>query len=164
MNLREITAADDQKIAAIIRQSLEQAQLAIPGTAYFDPELDHLSAYYQETPRRQYFILENDGELLGGVGIAEFDESRQVAELQKLYLTEAARGQNLSPRLMAAALDFAQSVGYQSVYLESHHSLQAAVNLYEKFGFVSLPEPLLPTPHNAMDRFYLKELVREARS
>ena len=31
--------------------------MAIPGTAYFDPELDHLSAYYNSMPaKRCYFI------------------------------------------------------------------------------------------------------------
>ena len=34
--IREITSADNAAIAAIIRKNLEDAGLAIPGTAYFD--------------------------------------------------------------------------------------------------------------------------------
>lgn len=41
---RKIEAADDGRIAEIIRANLEKLGLAVPGTAYFDPELDHLSA------------------------------------------------------------------------------------------------------------------------
>lgn len=160
MKLREIQPADDAKIAAIIRESLEDAGLAIPGTAYFDPELAHLSDYYQQSLGRQYFILE-EGAILGGVGIAECGKLPGVAELQKLYLAPAARGRRLSPRLLTAALDFATAADYQAVYLESHHQLEAAIALYEKFGFQALPAPLILTPHNAMDRFYIKTLKKE---
>ena len=55
---RKIEAADDRKIAKIIRANLEKHNLDIPGTAYFDPQLDCLSAYYNITPsRRKELIL-----------------------------------------------------------------------------------------------------------
>ena len=40
LNYREITPADDGAIAKIIRANLERFHLNIPGTVYFDPELD----------------------------------------------------------------------------------------------------------------------------
>ena len=43
-NMHMITEDDDAAIAAIIRANLERYHLDIPGTAYFDPELDHLSS------------------------------------------------------------------------------------------------------------------------
>ena len=54
--IRPILPADDARMAWIIRSNLEQFHLDIPGTAYFDPELDHLSRYYRAAPdRRAYF-------------------------------------------------------------------------------------------------------------
>ena len=50
MKYRKIKEADDKKIAEIIRENLQRLHLDIPGTAYFDPELDHLSAYYNNDP------------------------------------------------------------------------------------------------------------------
>ena len=44
LNYRSLTADDDAVLASIIRTSLEQMHLNLPGTAYSDPELDHLSA------------------------------------------------------------------------------------------------------------------------
>ena len=41
IKFREITEEDDAILAGIIRANLEAAGLDIPGTAYFDPELDH---------------------------------------------------------------------------------------------------------------------------
>lgn len=158
MKIRQIEARDDAILKQIIQASLESADLAIPGTAYFDPELAQLSAYYDRTDKRAYFVLADHETILGGAGIAEFDEDRKIAELQKLYLIPAAQGQGASHLLMQAVLDFAKKVGYSAIYLESHHSLNSALALYEKYGFESLNEPLLPTPHNAMDRFYLKKI------
>ena len=51
--IRNICTKDDAVIAKIIRTNLQRYHLDIPGTAYFDPELDHLSAFYAEHPRSQ---------------------------------------------------------------------------------------------------------------
>ena len=45
--IRPIIASDDPKIAKIIRDNLKKFHLDIPGTAYFAPELDALSKFYQ---------------------------------------------------------------------------------------------------------------------
>ena len=98
MLMREIEAQDDAALAQIIRQALEAANLARPGTAYFDPELEHLSRYYQAAPDRGYVVaVSDDGVVLGGAGYAPYAPAQQVAELQKVYLTPAARGRGDAP-------------------------------------------------------------------
>ena len=89
--IRPIRPEDDAPLSRIIRSNLEQFHLDIPGTAYFDPELDHLSRYYRAAPdRRAYFVaVDGAGRVLGGVGLAEFSGFSHCAELQKLYLAEA---------------------------------------------------------------------------
>lgn len=57
LKYREIEAKDDPQIVRIIRNNLEKAHLDIPGTAYFDPELDHLSTYYDSARRNGYILL-----------------------------------------------------------------------------------------------------------
>lgn len=81
MNIREITAQDDLQMAQIIRHILENHQLDIPGTAYFDPQLDHLSEFYRDLPDSAYWVLVNENEqVVGGVGIAPLQDN--IAELQ----------------------------------------------------------------------------------
>lgn len=63
--IRAIEVRDDAAIARIIRRSLVAHGLDRPGTAYFDPELDHLSRYYSASPHRAYFIAELDGTVVG---------------------------------------------------------------------------------------------------
>ncbi|MCD2256348.1 GNAT family N-acetyltransferase [Agrilactobacillus fermenti] len=158
-NIRLLEPKDDQVMAQIIRQSLAAVGLAKPGTAYFDPELMHLSQYYQATVKRAYFVaVDATAQVIGGVGIGEFDEANGIAELQKLYIQPQNRGAGLSYQLVQQALRFAKAAGYQRVYLETHHTLKAAIHLYRKMGF----QPIKPDPktleHNAMDVFFSKAI------
>lgn len=157
--IRPITADDDAAIAAIIRDNLRAAHLDIPGTAYFDPELDHLSAFYNAEPqrRRYYIAADENGTVIGGVGYAEFPGVEHCAELQKLYLADSAKGHGYSHQLMDTVENGARQAGYKKLYLETHTSLDIACALYEKHGYESIPQPV-PTVHTTMDRFYMKVL------
>lgn len=159
LNYRKIEPADDKRIAEIIRANLEKLHLDIPGTAYFDPELDCLSTYYNSKPseRACFVALSDDGQVIGGVGIAEFDGIENCAELQKLYLDDSAKGNGYGKELMQIAEDGARAAGYKRLYLETHTNLSVALKLYEKAGFHQIEKPC-STPHGTMNRFYLKEL------
>lgn len=131
----------------------------IPGTAYFDPELEHLSVYYDSEPsKRIYFVaLDAEGQVIGGVGIAEFDGIDACAELQKLYLDDSVKGKGYGKELMQIAEEWARAAGYKNLYLETHTNLSVALKLYEKMGFHRVEKPC-STQHSTMNRFYLKKL------
>lgn len=159
LNYRSLTAADDAVLASIIRTSLEQMHLNLPGTAYSDPELDHLSAYYAREPKkRTYFVaLDDAGQVVGGVGVAEFAPIPNCAEIQKLYLSDAVRGKGYSKELMRLAETWAKEAGYRQLYLETHSNLQIAIKLYKKLGFTEIGRPK-EVLHSTMDHFYIKRL------
>ena len=159
LNYRHLTAADDAVLASIIRTSLEQMHLNLPGTAYSDPELDHLSAYYAREPKkRTYFVaLDDAGQVVGGVGVAEFAPIPNCAEIQKLYLSDAVRGKGYSKELMRLAETWAKEAGYRQLYLETHSNLQIAIKLYQKLGFTEIERPK-EVLHSTMDHFYIKHL------
>lgn len=158
-NYRRIEEADNKRIAEIICANLEKLHLDIPGTAYFDPELEHLSAYYNSVPsKRAYFVaIDEDGQVVGGVGVAEFEGIEDCAELQKLYLDDCVKGKGYGKELMHIAESWAKSAGYRNLYLETHTNLSTALKLYEKTGFHLIEKPC-STIHTTMNRFYLKEL------
>ena len=158
IEIRGIAAADDARIAAIIRTNLEKFHLDIPGTAYFDPELSHLSRFYLAKPKeRGYFVALEDGVLLGGVGFAEFPALAGAAELQKLYLSDAAKGKGLGKKLFETAEAAAQKAGYRRAYLETHSNLTVAIALYQKENFKEIPKPDFVF-HTTMDRFFIRDL------
>ena len=157
--IRPITRSDDPVIAEIIRTNLKKFHLDIPGTVYFDPEVDHLSEYYNMLPdKRHYFIVtDRAGQMLGGCGLAEFDGFDRCAELQKLYLIDAVKGKGISKYLVQVVEDFARKAGYKKLYLETHTNLEIAIRLYEKVGLQQIDRPE-SVQHSTMNRFYLKEL------
>ena len=154
-----ITEEDDAAIAGIIRENLEKYHLDIPGTAYFDPELDHLSGYYNSRPeQRAYFILTDEsGRVIGGAGVAEFPGIVDCAEVQKLYVADGWKGRGYGRLLMKTIEEYARGAGFRRLYLETHSNLDVAMHMYEKCGFhlIGRPETVV---HSTMDRFYMKEL------
>lgn len=159
LKYRRISASDDAAIAKIVRTNLEKFNLNVPGTVYFDPELDHLSAYYNSMPaKRCYFVaLDETDQVIGGVGIAEFTGMEDCAEMQKLYLDDSAKGNGYSKGLVTAAEIWAKNAGYKKLYLETHSNLTVAMKLYEKIGFKQIEKPA-GVVHGTMDHFYLKNL------
>ena len=158
MIIRPIEERDNAAVREIISDSLESHGLAIPGSAYFDPQLGELTQFYDSLPHACYWVVEVDGSVVGGVGIAPFGtDATTICELQKLYLRPEVQGRGLSRLLMDQALIFAARY-YKQCYLETTHSLRTACILYEKYGFRLLPEPLPGSEHSAMDAWYLKDL------
>lgn len=155
MYIRKIKIQDNAPLKKIIQDSLKSLGLAIPGTAYFDPELGALAEYYARREHAQYWVVENEaGVILGGCGIAPFDEGKKICEFQKLYLVPQAKGLGLGKKLMRHALEYADKY-YDSCYLETSSSLTSAIHLYDYFGFTQLKAPLEGSPHAAMDRWYI---------
>ncbi|MBB4824990.1 putative acetyltransferase [Sporosarcina luteola] len=161
MQIREIEKKDNMAMERIIKESLESYQLDIPGTAYFDPQLSNLADYYKNEPNANYWVLVDEAEqVAGGVGIARFGKTGTICELQKLYIKPEAQGLGHSKKLMETALNFAKE-HYTHCYLETMDKLETANHLYAKLGFQRLERPLDGSEHSTMDRWYLKELVRE---
>ena len=157
MIIREMKKEDNAKVKEIIQNSLQSLGLDIPGTAYFDPQLNDLHQYYSSLEHANYWVAEINGEVVGGMGIAPFNGHDEVCELQKLYLSPKAQGLGLSKKLMDVGLSFAAE-HYKECYLETMHELKTACILYEKYGFILLPEPLPGSEHSTMDAWYIKSL------
>ena len=156
MEFSPIQPHQDAAMAAIVRAALKEHGLDKPGTAYFDASLDSLSAYY-DRPGRAYYVLLDGETVVGGVGVAEFDDLPGGCELQKLYLAPAFRGRGLGSRMIRFIEDRARALGYKQIYLETHTALSAALHVYERCGYRPIPRPA-SVIHTTMDRFYLKEL------
>lgn len=157
MIIRKIRKEDNAKVKEIIQDSLKSLGLAIPGTAYFDPQLNDLHQYYNNLKHANYWVVEMEGEVVGGIGIAPLNEHDNVCELQKLYLSTKTQGLGFGKMLMETALSFA-SKHYAKCYLETMHQLKTACILYKKFGFTLLHEPLSGSEHSTMNAWYLKDL------
>ena len=157
MEYKSLTAEYDAALAALIRTNLKAHHLDIPGTVYFDAGLDHLSEYYNNKGRA-YFVLLDNQQLIGGIGLAEFEGfSDCCCELQKLYLDDSVKGRGLGYQLIDKVEQEARALGYKRMYLETHTNLKVAIHTYEKSGYKEIDRPDCVV-HSTMNRFYMKEL------
>ena len=160
MNLRPMEVRDNPAVAQLIRASLEEFGLDKPGTVYFDSHLDHLADYYQHQERAAYFILEDEGQLVGCGGFAPVSD--KIAELQKLYVTKNSRGKGYSSRLIKRIFQEARLAGYEQLYLETTTELATAVAVYQHYDFTSLQQPLSNAAgHPAMNIWMIKSLLSD---
>jgi putative acetyltransferase len=158
LRIREITAADNPKLAKIIRAVLEELQVPKIGTTYADPILDSLYEYYNK-PKAAYFVVKNQNKILGGGGIIALEAHEgNVCELQKMYFLKEARGIGIGAKILECCLDRAKEEGYDSCYLETMPHMKNALRLYEKWGFEYLEAPMGNTGHYLCTVWMLKKL------
>ena len=157
-NIRLIRQKDNKAIASIIKEALTEFDANKPGTVYTDPATDDLYTLFSE-PFSQYWIFEEDGDVVGGAGIYPTKGlPNGCVELVKLYLNPEARGKGYGKQLIEKCIDSANEFGYESIYLETMPELHMAVGLYEACGFTYLDGPLGNTGHFGCDLWMLKEL------
>ncbi|MDN5574642.1 GNAT family N-acetyltransferase [Pediococcus parvulus] len=159
LKIRKIQPSDNQAIKKIIQDCLRDVQLNIPGTAYFDPQLDSLAEYYEKLPHGIYWVVIDDTnkEVVGGCGVGPVPGQPGVCELQKLYLKPEARGHGLAKILLQKSITFAQE-SYQKMYVVTDTKLAVANILYQHAGFTKLAKPLAGDEHLACDTQYIKSI------
>ena len=156
--IRPIDARDDAAVAAIIRRVMPEFGADGPGFALHDPEVDRMAASYAR-PRAAYFVVEEDGRVLGGAGIAPLDQGDpDVCELRKMYFLPELRGRGFGGALIERCLDAARAFDYRRCYIETLTGMDAAQVLYLRHGFRRVECSLGSTGHFGCDRFYLRDL------
>jgi putative acetyltransferase len=156
-SIRPIQACDDAAVAAIIRAVMPEFGADGPGFAIHDAEVDAMHAAYARAGCA-YFVVQGDGRVCGGGGVAPLDRHAGVCELRKMYFLPALRGLGAGDALMRTCLDAARDLGYRQCYLETLTGMDAAQRLYAKHGFARIPQALGNTGHFGCNRFYLLEL------
>ena len=156
--IRPITPADDAAMAAIIRAVMPEFGAVGDGFAINDPEVDWMSRAYAQ-PRSAYFVVERDGVVLGGGGVAALDGGDgDTCELRKMYFLPQARGLGAGSAMMERCLQAARGFGFTHCYLETLCGMDAAMRLYERSGFRRIDAPLGDTGHGGCNTFYLLDL------
>ena len=156
--IRPILKKDNHHIASVIRKVLIDFRVPKVGTAYADKALDALYEAYQK-PRTIYFVIEFDGNIIGGCGIAKLDNCEEnICELQKMYFLEEARGLGLGVEMINLCVQKAKSFMFENCYLETMTYMKAAQKLYLKNDFKYIDGPIGNTGHYSCPVHMLKKL------
>ncbi len=156
--IRPIDARDDAAIAIVIRTVMPEFGASGAGFAINDPEVDWMQHAYA-APRSAYFVVERDGVVAGGGGVAPLQGGdADTCELRKMYFLPVLRGLGAGSALMTQCLAAARGFGFRRCYLETLRGMDAAKRLYERSGFRRIDGPLGDTGHGGCNTFYLRDL------
>jgi len=156
--IRPIEARDNTAVASIIRSVMPEFGADGPGFAIHDAEVDAMQEAYAR-PRSAYFVVERDGVVLGGGGVAPLEGGdADVCELRKMYFLPQARGIGAGSAMIQRCLDAARAHGFRRCYLETLSGMDAAQTLYRRHGFTTLASPMGGTGHFSCDKFFIREL------
>ena len=77
--------------------------------------------------------------ILGTTAVRNLKQFESACELKRMYVLRDFRRLGLGQKLLDIAIDFAESVGYSRIVLDSSKALHAARALYLKNRFVDIP-------------------------
>ena len=110
-------------------------------------------------PKASYLVVEENGKLIGGAGIAQLDNyDGNVCELQKMYYLPTARGRGIGTDMIQQCLQAAAKFGFEACYLETMPFMKAAQKLYVRNGFEYIDGPMGDTGHFSCPVHMLKKL------
>lgn len=157
--IREIQRQDNSFVNQLVHDVLEEHGATGPGYAMADAELENMYESYQQHGKC-YFVVEENGLLLGGAGIAPLDgeETSGICELRKMYFNPQSRGKGLGKLLIDKCISEAKEMGYQYMYLETMKKMHVAQNLYKSKGFEYLSARLGNTGHHSCPVFMMTKL------
>lgn len=156
--IRSIEPRDDASVASIIRRVMPEFGADGDGFAIHDNEVDTMSHAYTRA-RCAYFIIEMDGEVVGGGGVAPLDHGEpDICELRKMYFLPHARGMGAGHAMMTRCLETARAYGFKQCYIETLTGMDSALALYRKHGFRLLSSPMGKTGHHGCDHWLIRTL------
>ena len=156
--IRPIEEADNKVIKEVIQSVLTSFGANRPGFAFVDPELEDMHHAYS-APGSIYYVLELDGKVVGGAGIAPLKGAPEgFCELVKMYFLPSARGLGYGRKIIDLCLEDARRFKFTQCYLETLHSMKTARHLYADFGFSLLENPFGSTGHGGCDIWMMKTL------
>lgn len=99
----------------------------------FDSEIDN-PLYKYSAPTGALFIAYYNAIPIGCIALQPLQEP-QTCEMKRLYVDPEYRNLKIGDALVKTLLQEAQSLRYTTMKLDTLERLQAAINLYLKFGF-----------------------------
>jgi putative acetyltransferase len=107
------------------------------GARYGDDGSGAFAPADAQGPRAAFVVVRMDGEPVGCGALKPFDASEQgtTAEIKRMFVEPAMRGQGISRKILQALEDAAISFGYDTLKLETGIRQPEAIGLYEASGF-----------------------------
>jgi GNAT superfamily N-acetyltransferase len=103
-----------------------------------------------------FFLIRLDGSPAGCGGLQLL--GTEYGEIKRMYVRPPFRGLGLAKLMLNHLADYARSQGVGVLRLETGIHQHAAINLYERMGFRSIP-PFGAYQEDPLSRFYEKHIL-----
>ena len=126
-----------------------------PITAKYNPDsvdswLDEFARIHAPPKGKLLIAWENGLPLACGM-LREFEPG--IAEIQRLFVRQEARGKGLARQISLALMEHARDAGFHTIRLDTSRHLSVAIALYQSLGFKERPPYHSQTPQ--LDHFIL---------
>jgi putative acetyltransferase len=128
--------ADSQAIVVLVREYAAWLNINM-SFQNFEQEMAQLESIYS-LPKGLFWVVQEGVQLVGCVGFKHLDVA--TAEVKRLYVQPAFRGQKLSEKLMQVLLDTTRRLGYQRLVLDTVPQTAFAQTLYQRMGFTPIAQ------------------------
>lgn len=129
--LRPYNDADAKGVKDLILSILTK-EYPFDKSAYSDSDLYQVGTVYGG-PRDSFFVMEEDGDIVGTVGVKE--ETAHEALLRRLFVDLKHRKRGYGSDLVRQALEFCRQIGYKRIYFRCTDRMVDAMKLCMKAGF-----------------------------
>ncbi|AHH20518.1 putative acetyltransferase [Nocardia nova SH22a] len=142
VHIRPVLAAEFDAVAQLTVQTYVGEGHVQPDSPY----VDQLADTENRANAAEVLVAVRDSELLGSLTIARpgtpYADIARAGELEFRMLAVAgrARGAGVGTALVRAVLDTARDEGFAAVVLTTMPDMLAARRIYERLGFVHIPE------------------------
>ena len=104
----------------------------------FDEEVLSKPEFYVIDKGGHIFFAKLNGEIVGTVALMP-TKDQKIYELTKMAVSPKQRGFKIGQQLVRYCIDFAKSHNFNSLMLYSNTTLENAIYIYKKFGFIEIP-------------------------
>ena len=111
-----------------------------------DSDISDIEENYNKSDGGYFWVAESvddnnrQQKIVGTTAVRNLKQFESTCELKRMYVLNEFRRLGLGQKLLDVAIDFAKSVGYSRMVLDSSKTLCAARALYLKKGFVDIPK------------------------
>lgn len=138
---RHAQTAHDFEIAKALFVEYSRSLNLDLGFQNFETELTELPKRYGG-PNGDLILAYVGHQLAGGIAVHQF--APKIAEMKRLYVKTPFRSLGIGHELVARIMASAQSLGYETIRLDTIPKMQAAQKIYQEAGF----KPIAPYRYN----------------
>ena len=128
--IRSYAASDQAAVSHLYAHGMLAGQIAPNDTG---ADIENVEDAYQSDPRNHFWVAEAAGRVLGMIGVAA--DREHTAEIRRLRVEKDFQDSAIAGRLVETALAHCQQHGYVKVVLDTRFEHDAAVDLFDRFGF-----------------------------